>query len=310
MTAPEWLPEGLAERVTVYQGRAEWLEARNGEGHTVGGTTAAALLGSSPWAGPWDVWAEAHAPEEGKPRDQSNAATRAGVLWEPYVVSAYAETRGAEVWAPLAIASAQGRPWARGSFDGITRRDGEIGILEIKCPYRRDDWGKDGEIAHTAADLVCPVYYAIQCYWYLAVSGLPWADVVAFFGPHDLRVVRIVADPTFQAALLSRVEDARDRIMVSGVEPDLDASEACKRALQARERDEAAPLTEDVHRAALGYYRARDAEKEAAEARKLAQNRLLDTMEHESYENADGKRVLWLTKGRIYPHTPKLSEIE
>lgn len=301
---PEWLPESLAARTSTHGSYASWLEARGQGDYPIGGTTAAALLGLSPWAGPWDVWAGHHAAPGYQRPGVDKVSTGAGQLWEPFVASAYAAVTESQVWTPHALTEHPALSWARGSVDGFVYDGTEVGLLEIKCPRFRDHWATHGEVQETAQDApVAPPNYLAQVYWYLACTGLPWCDLCAFFGPHDMRVIRVQADPAHQKAMIRAVAGKRLALLVNGKEPDLDASEACKRALQARPRHEGEELTEDVREAALALFAARQARKDAKAAEDLAKNQLLSAMTADTY-TVDGKRALWLKSGRLYPTKP------
>lgn len=52
-------PPILSDRIEVYQSRGDWLAARTGKSqHRIGASEVAAILGVSPWAGPWDIWTQ------------------------------------------------------------------------------------------------------------------------------------------------------------------------------------------------------------------------------------------------------------
>lgn len=311
MSLPGFIPAEVAARTTVYPSHEEWLADRTDRGAMrVGGTTAAALVGLSAFRGPWDVWADYHAPE-GYKRPQADAATlSAGLWWEPHIRQWYAEHAPADVWSePCMVRGIL--PWMVASVDGFVLRDGEVGLLEIKTARSREGWGKDGETAETANDhRVAPLGYVVQCYWYMAVTGLPWTDLVVMFGPQDVRTYRIMADKGYQATLARRVMAARQRYMVDGEQPDPDASDACVASMNARHREGEEPITPEVLAAAREYDTVKDARAEAQKAEKLAKARLLAAMgdtETFTTTNRDGEpyRVLWTTGSRIYTNLPK-----
>lgn len=309
---PDWMPRALAERVEVFPDRASWLLWRSEGAYRVGGTLSATLIGRSRWAGPWDAWNAAHGTAEPIPVDA--ATVSAGLWWEPTIARWYAEHCGAEVWGGLAVCTHPVLGWAFGSFDGIARRDGEVGILEIKTARSREGWARHGTLQATAeSDAVAPLDYLVQVYWYLTCSGLPWADLVVMFGPQDVRVYRILADPRFQASLLRRVATARQRYLVRGEAPDLDASEACVAAMNAIDRSGMVEIGPEVIAAAETYDAAKAARVEAQKAEKLAKVRLLAAMgEHSEHVHTpeDGKprRIVWQTGRALYTrlqHLPR-----
>jgi len=76
-----------------------------------------------------------------------------------------------------------------------------------------------------AIALVPPTYFA-QVHAQLEATGLPWCDIVAFFGPHDVRVIRIMrAHERYGRRMVERVAAWRERYLVRGEQPDYDGSQ-------------------------------------------------------------------------------------
>src|SRR5690606_29202656 len=127
----------MTEHMMTTDPREEWLAERR---KAIGASDVAAVLGVSPWATPWEVWAE----KTGRLEPWSgNAATDLGTRLEPVIMDmAEAElgpiersVRVAHATLPLAV-----------NLDGRTA-DGHLPV-EAKTAgmmhRTRDDWGAPG----------------------------------------------------------------------------------------------------------------------------------------------------------------------
>ena len=87
-------------------------------------------------------------------------------------------------------------PWAGGSPDGIIHTaSGEVGLLEIKCPFRKLLYG---DIPH---------YYYDQIQGTMGILGLPWCDFVVYT-PTKTSVQRFDFDAAyFEGELYPAVHD-------------------------------------------------------------------------------------------------------
>ena len=138
--------------------RAQWLAWRRGG---LGGSDVAAVLGLSPFRGPWDVWLTKTVDEQA---EADSAAMMTGRLLEEAVGKwAAVELEADELveWPPLAHPT---QDWVRASPDyGLRFGDRVVG-LECKVatwPSEEHGWGKSG-----SGDI--PAHYAAQVRWYMA----------------------------------------------------------------------------------------------------------------------------------------------
>ena len=82
--------------------------------------------------------------------------------------------------------------WTLGlSPDGVV---GDDGLIEIKCPKAK------GHFTTILTGRV-PGYYIGQCQAALLVSGRKWLDFVSFHGGMPLKVIRVLPDPAWFAAI-------------------------------------------------------------------------------------------------------------
>ena len=240
-------------RTTAFRDRDGWLATRR-EG--LGASEVAALLGESPFAGPWDVRAAKDggpevkdhddAPEGETGLDVSDPKLRGQIL-EPLVGTLYSAATGRK---HLAIGDALGlpghiavtrhatEPWLRASLDA-TVYDDELGegVGEWKTSRDSYKWGPSGAVLDgtlPAFDRVVPTHIGIQALVQLAVTGLAFCDVGVLTGGLAFRWFRVLRHEPTLDALVRVTGDLYHRQIVGPEFPDLDDSEACVRACRAR----------------------------------------------------------------------------
>lgn len=250
--------------IEVYPDRAAWLQARRrlipAVGapidepivlHRIGASDIGKLLGKSPHGGPWDVWLDKMGLGTPEP---DTLDMQMGRRWERRVLEDYGEERGvwahgpewatsiaeapSPTWRSNVIIRHAAHPWATCSPDGFGE---EIGagpgapVWGIECkavmdPGSAAGWEEETVIIEPGHDArwPCPLHFALQVYWSLAVTGLPFWDLAAILMSRRGRLVyhRFLADPELQDALLAQVGAWRQRHLVDGVEPEIDDSAA------------------------------------------------------------------------------------
>ena len=239
-----------------YPDRATWLAARGGGEYRIGGSDIACILGShGAYGTEWDVWER----RKGHPLPPSQGLLdlwAEGLEWEAPALRMWADRTGVDLarystgWS-LLTCDIPGREWAIGSPDalgpegGVEAKTDRIGdvvmsvddaitrgipterIGDVDVPIQRP--GAIAQGRGCVAHRVCA-----QVYWYLAISGRPWWDVVALvpraWAMPEVRIARIMEDPCVQSHLLDRVGEWRDRYLLGNDTPPMDASRACRRA--------------------------------------------------------------------------------
>jgi hypothetical protein len=191
------LPPHLRDRFTLYAGRDEWLAARieRTAAGAIGSTTASGLLGLSPWATPWEVWARVHAPERLAPDDGPPARIlERGLAMEPLIASLYTQETGAQSYgsAEYMTATHPGEVITT-SPDAIVVDGDLIGIGEWKfaAPWTKDEYPSDFLEIATLEDLDASAIrgrwpakrqYIVQAMCHLIASGLDFCDLFIVFG--------------------------------------------------------------------------------------------------------------------------------
>lgn len=216
--------------------RDAWLAQRRGG---IGGSDAAVICGVSKWRTPYELWAEKSGLSDGGVED--NIDMLIGRALEPEIRQRYADQTGRVVAVPDGIQRHPAHHWMIGSLDGVTD-DGRV--LEIKTARSGPEWGAPG-----SADI--PQTYLLQVQHYLAVTGLPVADVAVMFKDRRVPAVdvyEIPADLELQVMLIE-AEAEFWRAVVEGTPP-APVSYADMLARYGRESTEGSVVaTEDVERA-------------------------------------------------------------
>lgn len=153
----------------------------------IGGSSAAAICGVSPWETPLEVYFKL----TGQITIPDNPAMYFGRKLEPIVRDRYQEITGRRV--TFNDDPAQFGIWFQhpvydfigGSLDGISRKqDGtDNRVLEVKTARSRDVW-----------DEGVPEHYMCQVQHYLACTGFEQADVAVLFGAADFDIFEVQRD--------------------------------------------------------------------------------------------------------------------
>ena len=168
--------------------RAKWLEERR---KGIGGSDAPVVCGLSKRKSPYELWLE-------KRGEAPEAEDTEPMFWgrtlEPVIRQRYANETGKVVEVPGKILVHPKHPWMIANVDGII--PGER-VLEVKTARTAEGWGEEG------TDEV-PQAYLIQVQHYLAVTGLPVADVAVLIGGQDYRTYEVPADDEAQEMIIER----------------------------------------------------------------------------------------------------------
>lgn len=198
--------------------REQWLEWRR---RGIGGSDAAALIGLSPWATPFSVYAD----KIGLlPEREDNEAMRQGRDLEEYVARRFCEETGKRVRCCNAIIQHEQHDFLLANVDRLVVC--EDAGLECKTMNPRSPAAarlEDGDV---------PVQYYVQCQHYMAVTGYSkWylAILVLGVGFYWFEIPREASD-------IHRLVGAETQFwnehIVPRVPPAPDASERCEEVLK------------------------------------------------------------------------------
>lgn len=276
--------------------RDAWLAAR-GEG--IGGSDAGAILGVSGYQTPFTLAMEKTG--QIKPRDLSdNEAIYWGRKLEDIVAAEFGERLGVPVWAPGVMYRSKTNPFQLANPDRFTvdPADGEPAILEVKTAgfYAAKDWEIDGEET-------VPLHYEAQDLHYAAVTGIRRLFICALLAGQRFVWRRVDVDEETIQAITEAERYFWEHYVIGGETPPVDANSVTTDALSElwEPDDTTAVLGNNELVYAAQYLEARDAAKEADEAKQLAGNRLRASLESASRGTVDGVEIVaWpSTKDRV-----------
>jgi putative phage-type endonuclease len=167
----------------------------------IGGSDIAAVVGLDPWRSPLDVYLE----KVGEGRDVVvTEPMKWGTRLEPLILKGYVETTGRKLRRKLRLLVDRQHNFIAGHVDAITTQSPRR-VVEAKAA--RSEWNTP------------PDNYIAQVQWYLRITGLEVADIVALFGALQLRVYEIQADAEAQSELVEAAVEFWKRHVLERIPP-------------------------------------------------------------------------------------------
>jgi len=188
------------EAVEVAQGSPAWHTLRR---QRVGGSEIAAILGLSTWATCYELWRRKRGLDaDSDPTDLMDM----GSALEPHILAKWASQTGAEIVRPVPFLWDREHPHRSASLDGIARHEGCIKVVEAKynsgAPWEE-----------------VPVAYVLQVTWYMLLTGIPEAVIVAMDSRGKATPYPVPFAPDLAGTLATAV-DAFWRHVESGEPPE------------------------------------------------------------------------------------------
>lgn len=263
--------------------REEWLALRK---KSIGGSDAAALLGLSPFASKYSVWAEKRGILPEDPELEESEAVRQGRELEDYVAKRWQEATGKKCHRVNAMLYNPDLPFAHANVDRMVV--GEDAGLECKTTTRLNlRKFEQGEF---------PAHYYVQCVHYMLVTGASrWYLAVLVLGK-GFYVYTIERDDAEIEALRQVEETFWNRHIVPGIQPEVDGTEHTDKAIQAAFPGGGAPIELfSADSAIAAYLAAKELEKEAKRRADAAKQQIMAEMGNaEQATAAGGKyRIKW-----------------
>jgi hypothetical protein len=208
--------------------RTEWLEWRRGG---IGASDIAGILGLSPWASPYSVWANKMGIT---PAADMTEAMEMGHALEPAIATLFHQRTGLHVSGAQTQCQHPDKPWARCTvdgwateiayYDGVTIPDvAKLGTVQSKTTADSPAKWEDG----------IPMMYAAQVQWEMYVTNTPkaWVPVIhAAFGLR-FRVYEVERSESDIAFIVKHVERFWNDHVVAALPPSVDGHVATTEAL-------------------------------------------------------------------------------
>lgn len=205
--------------------RDEWLAWRR---TGIGASDIAGILGLSPWASPYSVWAT----KVGLVTDDdATEAMEMGLALEPSIAAMFHRKTGLYVANPQLRVTHPELPWARATLDGNVydhpNPDPDalpLGILESKVTADSPTaWADD-----------IPMQYLCQTQWQMFVTGAEHAWVAAFHASWGLkfRIYEVERDQSDIDYIVGRVREFYEQHVLTGEPPEVDAHHATSDVLR------------------------------------------------------------------------------
>lgn len=276
-------------RPDIDEERALWLEWRR---QGLGASDIAAVLGLSPWASPWSLWAEKTGLTGDNWTDSEDLefGRRAELMIGPW----FEDRTG------LTLGCAQERiehtehTWARATLDGRVF-DGPnwtdpadcLGGAEIKTDRLSARWEQ------------VPAHYQAQGQWQMFTAGLERVWFPVLHG-RRLEIYELERDEADIAMMFDRAREFWFDHVVAGTPPPVDGSDATLTALAEVYPTHTPDTSADVPADAVAELVAAKAEKKTAEAReKTAKARLAEALGDAEEGLVAGRRaVTYRTQSR------------
>jgi putative phage-type endonuclease len=207
--------------------KEQFIQRRKGG---IGGTDISAIVGLNPWRNAIDVWLAKLGREE---RPQQSEEMWWGNYFEAGIAKKYVERTGytllageriaqswtaspARAWNGMTIIEHATHPFLIASPDALALH-ADLGVEFKLASWKGREWGKEG------TDKV-PDHYAIQCAWYMAITGYAAWDLAVLFNGTHLEIFTIWRNPELERVLIDSAIEFWQKHVVAGVPPPVDGS--------------------------------------------------------------------------------------
>ena len=194
----------------------QWLRLRK---TGIGGSDVGALLGYNPYSSPMKVFYDKTSDEI---EETDNEAARQGRDLENYVAERFMEATGLKVRRSNYMYRSKEHSFMLADVDRLVV--GEDAGLECKTAsaYNSDKW-KNGEI---------PLYYVLQCYHYMAVTGKKAWYLAAVILGREFVYYKLEWDDEIISKLIEAEEEFWNKYVLTGTMPPPDGSKVCDEVLE------------------------------------------------------------------------------
>ena len=272
----------------------------------IGASEIAAILGISPFADRWTIYARKHKLIE--PEEQSEEMFW-GTMLEPVIAQVFSMRMDLPIeWFNKRVYS-KTRPWQYASPDALILTTPKQQVLECKTAglHSSGEWDRDASDEDGVPD-----YYAAQVQWQLSTLELEVGYIAVLIAGNDFRVYRIEHDPVLEDILLEEGEEFWRKHIMTKVEPPIGGSERARKYLRKkfpREREKLRPATLDETEWLNQYAELRRLLDQGEDRRKELENQITQAIaDHEGLEWQGGKFTWKRTKDRHFVDWRALAE--
>lgn len=196
--------------------RNEWLKIRK---TGLGGSDAGAVCGLNPYVSPMAVYRDKVSDETDM---GDNEAMRQGRDLEEYVAQRFTEETGLKVRRSNKMYRSTEYPWMIADVDRMVAGGGAGLECKTVSVYKKDQWA-DGGI---------PVYYLLQCYHYMIVTGCRTWYLAAVILGQDFQYRRIEYEEEIAQNLIALEAEFWNNHVLPRHMPDPDGSKSCDAVLE------------------------------------------------------------------------------
>ena len=286
----------MAKRGNSMYATSEGMPKLGGQSGTIGGSNVGSILGLNKWSSPWDVWARhvLGVYDECDPENEQDPRNR-GTRLEPIVRALASEELGLTILEPQGSSRTIYHPSDKrftASIDGVVySSEGEaVGLAEFKTA-NLNTW-KGGDVPEYQ-------WWQLQHYLWLTGHSKGWffclradentfqkirtvedAKAAIHFNGARLWSVEVDADPAYKKEIVPQLEHFFDSYLSTGTPPPVDYSKGCKEALRLLypQTEDAIEVTPEILELARAYEFCRTSEKEFANQKEEAGNRLREIL--------------------------------
>ncbi len=253
---------------TTDTGREQWLAWRQGG---IGASDVAAVLGLSPWASPWSVWAD----KAGLlPPDPEDEAMTAGRWLEAAIGPWFTHETGLHVAGEQTWCAHPGHDHHRCTVDGFVFEVAQV-VAPVCNPVDLDGPAIDHALGDFEVKVTgpgrrwdeLPAHYQAQGQWQMHVTGLPRVWFAVLMG-RRLDIHQLARDQDDIDFMVDQVDRFWHDHVLTGTPPATDGHDATLRAIAAVHPDhvegQAVEADDTLRRTIAAWRAAKAAEKDAA----------------------------------------------
>ena len=186
------------------------------------------------WESPWSTWQQIRSQQLTPPRIQR---LNHMLKWTPILRRLFEAQTARSCDLEWRRITHDNLDWAKTSLFSVSfdASQGKHGGVLYHISTKPDQFAEDGTIIQSWSKEQLPANIAMEGYWTLLCTGLPFVDIVVAF-PSDrdfitLRVLRLTEDLDIQKGIEHAARSWRERHLIQGVPPQLDGSRECSNHL-------------------------------------------------------------------------------